>query len=258
VKTTNGDDANSAPGSYVVVGDPVTWKYVVKNPVLNSGITLTNVVVYDDKVVISSDDCDQALPATLGPTESLTCTVTGTARAGQYENLATAVGSNSQAETLVQVQDSDPSHYFGVDAGIDIEKTTNGQDADEPPGPTLVVGSQVNWEYVVTNTGNVELTEILVTDDQEADVTCPKTILAVEESMVCTATGTAVEGQYSNLGTATANPPVGDPASDQDPSHYTGRANPQGPEPIPALGTFGLGILVLLIAGLAQLYRRRR
>jgi hypothetical protein len=34
----------------------------------------------------------------------------------------------------------------------------------------------------------------------------------------CTATGTATEGQYDNLGTATAE----EGASDSDPSHYLG------------------------------------
>lgn len=257
-KYTNDEDADSAPGPYVLVGDPVIWRYVVTNTASDGGVILTNVVVDDDQVDISSDDCVPQLPATLEPDESLTCTVTGTAQAGQYENLATAVGSYSLGETRVQVQDSDPSHYFGVDAGIDIEKSTNGQDADEPPGPTLVVGSQVDWQYVVTNTGNVELTNILVTDDRDADVSCPSDTLAVGASMACTATGTAVEGQYSNLGTVTANPPVGGPVSDQDPSHYRGRAAPPGPEPVPALGALGLGIMVLLLAGMARLHRRWR
>jgi hypothetical protein len=40
--------------------------------------------------------------------------------------------------------------------------------------------------------------------------------------MTCTATGTAVAGQYANIGTVTANPPAGGPVTDTDPSHYYG------------------------------------
>ena len=50
--------------------------------------------------------------------------------------------------------DDDPSHYYGVAApAIDIEKATNGQDADTPTGPTIQAGADVTWTYVITNTG---------------------------------------------------------------------------------------------------------
>ena len=51
-------------------------------------------------------------------------------------------------------------------ASIDIEKSTNDQDADTAPGPIVAEGSTVTWKYVVTNTGNVELTNVVVVDDQ--------------------------------------------------------------------------------------------
>jgi hypothetical protein len=121
------------------------------------------------------------------------------------------------------VSDSDPSHYFGVSAEIDLEKATNGEDADLPPGPEIPVGEPVEWTYTVRNLGNVELTGVVVEDDQPGvEPDCPATALAPAEEMVCTATGVAVEGQYENIGTAVGQPPVGDPAADSDPSHYLG------------------------------------
>ncbi|CAG1016682.1 partial Serine-aspartate repeat-containing protein F, partial [Anaerolineales bacterium] len=115
-----------------------------------------------------------------------------------------------------------------VDAGlyqqmpsIDIEKYTNGDDADAAPGPMIPVGGSVEWKYVVTNTGNVELTGVAVTDNKLGAIICPKTVLAPLESMTCTKTGTAVMGQYTNMGTV--NGTYGNTTvNDQDPSHYYG------------------------------------
>lgn len=107
--------------------------------------------------------------------------------------------------------------------GIDIEKWTNGEDADTPTGPNIPVGDPVNWEYIITNIGNVPLTDIVVTDDQGVTVSCPASTLDIDASMTCTASGMAEPGQYANLGTVTAN---GEciPVSDEDLSHYFGVA----------------------------------
>jgi hypothetical protein len=106
---------------------------------------------------------------------------------------------------------------------LTIEKSTNGVDADIPPGPTLLVGQVVTWTYTVTNTGNVSLGSISVTDDVIGVVSCPKTKLNPDEAMSCEATGTAQEGLYSNLGTVNAEYlALMIPVSDSDASHYTG------------------------------------
>ncbi|MCJ7661178.1 MAG: hypothetical protein MUO67_18680, partial [Anaerolineales bacterium] len=48
---------------------------------------------------------------------------------------------------------------------IDIEKHTNGVDADNPTGPEIPAGSLVTWTYTVTNTGSQELFGVSVVDD---------------------------------------------------------------------------------------------
>ncbi len=111
---------------------------------------------------------------------------------------------------------------------IDIEKATNGQDADDPTGPFIPVGDPVVWTYVVTNTGNVPLHDVTVTDDQGVEVTCPQTTLAVGEFMTCTATGTALLGQYANLGTVVGYDDYGNEVTDADPSHYYGKMDAPG------------------------------
>ena len=105
---------------------------------------------------------------------------------------------------------------------IDIEKSTNGEDADTPTGPYLSVDTTVDWSYTVTNTGELPLTGVLVTDDKVTAVTCPQDALAPGESMTCTATGTAQPGQYVNIGTVTGTDAVGVTVTDSDTSHYFG------------------------------------
>lgn len=106
---------------------------------------------------------------------------------------------------------------------VKIEKSTNGDDADEAPGPTITVGAAVTWRYVVTNTGTINLTAIAVSDDRGVAVSCPAQTLAAGQSMTCTGSGVATLGQYRNVGTVNASS-AGGSVSDSDPSHYLGVA----------------------------------
>ena len=148
----------------------------------------------------------------------MTCIATGKATVGQYANLATVSG---ESPTGVIVTDEDPSHYFGFGPGIDIEKATNGEDADTPPGPTVEIGSTVTWTYVVTNVGNVPLTDVIVTDDEEGIISCPKDALDANEVMTCEHTGIAGSVDYANLATVVGKAPDASNVSDDDPSHYS-------------------------------------
>src|SRR3954447_16303824 len=74
---------------------------------------------------------------------------------------------------------------------IDIQKATNGSDADAAPGPSIPIGDPITWTYRVANTGNDTLSGLVVTDDRGVVVTCPRTSLAPGEEMVCTASGVA-------------------------------------------------------------------
>ena len=214
-KRTNGQDADLPPGPTVLVGQTVSWTYLVTN---TGEVGLTGIAVTDDKGVAVS--CPKTA---LEPGESMTCTASGTATIGQYNNSGTVAGTPPSGPAVTA---SDPSHYFGAKGDIGIEKLVNGVDADTPPGPTILVGDPVLWTYVVTNTGNIRLTSVSVTDNQGVTVTCPKTVLTPGESMTCTASGSAVVGQYANVGTATAQPNgfSGVTVTAEDPAHYLGIA----------------------------------
>ena len=91
------------------------------------------------------------------------------------------------------------------------------------------MGEPVTWQYTVTNTGNVPLSNISVTDDQGVSPiyvsgdTDNDDILDLDETWIYEATGAAVAGAYSNTGTASGEF-GGMTATDTDPSSYFGTA----------------------------------
>ena len=112
--------------------------------------------------------------------------------------------------------------------GIDIEKATNGVDADTAPGVELIVGEVATFTFVATNTGNVDLADVSVTDDVLGPI-CDIENLAVGASETCETTATVTEGQQQNVATATGQPidpatgePIGDPVTADDPSNHIG------------------------------------
>jgi uncharacterized repeat protein (TIGR01451 family) len=118
---------------------------------------------------------------------------------------------------------------------LDIEKASNGQDADLPTGPFAVTGSTVTWTYVVTNTGHVAVSNVTVTDvpapnpapayvsgDADTD-----SVLDPGEVWTYQASGTATDGQFRNDASAAGTwlDSTGTPRRqtfDTDSSHYYG------------------------------------
>lgn len=219
-KFTNGQDADSAPGPFVAVGEPVTWTYVVSN---TGNVDLTAVTVTDDNGTPSDPSDDYSCPIgylAAGEADGTTCSQTGAAAAGQYENVALAAGDYAGSP----VTGGDLSHYYGASTSVELGKQTNGIDADSPPGPAVPVGDAVEWTYTVTNTSNVSLTNLSVIDDQQGAV-CTIQQLDPGEVTACAANGFAVAGQYANIGTVAGTPGNGLPdVTADDPSHYFGTA----------------------------------
>ena len=219
-KSTNGIDADTIPGPTIAYDSKVTWSYEVKN---TGNVPLNMLEITDDKLgVICKVD-------TLAVNKSKICKHSGKAVTGQYSNMGTVTAKSSRN---IKVTASDPSHYVGGDKPnplIDIEVATNGSDADNPTGPKIEYDSVVKWSYLVKNSGNVELKNIVVTDDKLNQI-CTLPTLAVGGAKTCTKEGKATEGQYANIGTVNAESVLGGGITDSDPSHYFG-----GEKPAPAV-----------------------
>jgi uncharacterized repeat protein (TIGR01451 family) len=172
------------PGPFSV-GQMVTYTYTVRN---TGGLTINNVAVNDDHV--TGITCQST---TLAPFESPgdTTTCTGTyiitpadGQAGFVKNIATANGTASNGTPVVSGP-SEVTLQVGQRHLTLVKRVVSS-------GP-FQVGSQVQYEYTVTNTGPVTLTNVLVQDDRVANVTCQATTLAAGASTTCTGTHTITD-----------------------------------------------------------------
>jgi hypothetical protein len=216
-KATNGEDADTGTGPRILEGNRVLWTYVVTNT--------GDVDLFDVEVTDNLEGYIGTI-ALLEPGDVATLEHEGTAVLGQYKNTGCVVGTTVDK---VEVSDCDPSRYHGDDpyespsvGRIDIEKATNGMDADDPTGPRIPVGNTVTWTYTVTNVGDTHLWGVFVWDEQEdTRVDCPRRHLTPGESMTCVLSGTAQAGQYGNEAWVDAWDDD-DLVSDTDWSHYFG------------------------------------
>jgi hypothetical protein len=124
------------------------------------------------------------------------------------------------------IRDLDVGMLCRCIAWIDVEKSTNGKDADYSDEAVEVkVGDEITWEYNVSNSSLVKISEIKLTDDKEGDIDCPKDSLEPGESMICTKKGVAQKGLYRNLAKVTGKDTHGNVVDDEDPSNYIAKSN---------------------------------
>ncbi|WP_407356964.1 hypothetical protein [Methanolobus sp. WCC5] len=260
-KWTNGFDADTPTGPSLAPGQAVTWTYRVTNV---GNVPLSNVVVTDNKlggvpaanIISKSINNDDVLDVG----ELWVYQMTGIADCGQYANIGEV-----DADWLgIPVTDSDPSHYIvRCEPDIDIEKHTNGFDADFPSGPKIDVGETVTWEYFVTNTGNVPLKDIVVVDDKLGVIPAANIIsksmnaddiLDVGETWTYEVTATVEEcvPLYKNIATVTGEDDAGNTVNDEDPSHY--HCQPV----VPLLTPLGMVMMIGILAALGIVTLRRR
>ena len=216
---------NGADGINLLIGQPIAWTYKVSNTgnVALSGISLTD----DKEGTITNFSGDTDSDGLLDTNEVWTYTKTGTAKAGSYSNTGNVTGSYNGTP----VTDSDPSSYFGAAPAFTIEKLTNGYD-----GKDILTGQPITWTYKVTNTGNIDLTNLEVKDDNGTPgntsddfVVGSIASLPVGSNQTLQKASTAITGAYANVGTASNTYTDGagnnTPISVTDPSNYFG-ANP--------------------------------
>ncbi|MGW8954338.1 DUF7507 domain-containing protein [Streptomyces sp. NPDC055709] len=220
------------PVSVTAAGQVVTYRHVVTN---TGNVTLSGVAVSETVFSGTGTDPEVSCPGTsLAPGQSMECTATygvtqADVNAGEIENTAEATGTPPSGPAVTDTASA--SVTAQQTPSISLVKTVVG---DEGP---FRVGEVLTYTFVVTNTGNVPLTGVNVTDiafsgsGPAPEASCPGTVLAPGEQMTCSATYTLTQadvdsGSVTNTARATGTPPTGPPESSQSSALFTPQVNP--------------------------------
>ncbi|WHT19325.1 hypothetical protein N8J89_40635 [Crossiella sp. CA-258035] len=183
-------------------GDTVTFTIKVTN---TGDAALTKVTVTDP----ATPACARTLPD-LAPGAGQTYTCTYGAGAEDLVNTATVTGTDPTGR---EVTDSDDATVDVVHPAIEVSKS-----ADKD---TVREGDQVTFTVTVKNTGDVPLTNVVVSDPAAPDcaTTVPRLAVGAEHRVVCTVTAPADD--FVNTATGTGTPPVGPPVTDDGTAKVT-------------------------------------
>ncbi|RWL95844.1 MAG: hypothetical protein EOR68_19645 [Mesorhizobium sp.] len=147
-----------------------------------------------------------------------------------YSSFSGSNGGFEEWRTITTSGGTEDHAAIAIDK-VTVDGTTEGDDL------TILSGEDISWKYTVTNTGNVALSNVAVTDNQGVTVspelsggfnvgdTNHDGKLDVGESWIFTGSGTATSGPYANVGSVSASA-NGITVTDTDGSSYFG-ADPE-------------------------------
>lgn len=168
-------------GDVDTVGEQVTYTFDVRN---TGNVTLTNVTVDDTMTGLSAVSCPTNV---LIPDAQVRCTATYAVTQADLD----AGTIHNEAEVTATGLDPVPDEFdldVAQNGAVTIVKTALTTTFDGPD-------QALEYEFLVTNTGNVGLSQIVVTDPLlgPAGVTCPVAALAPAASTTCTGTYTTTQ-----------------------------------------------------------------
>ncbi|MBQ4424098.1 MAG: hypothetical protein II872_07230, partial [Clostridia bacterium] len=196
------------PTADAPVGSDITYTIVVKN---EGNVTLKNVKVADD---LTGDAWEIATLAP-GASETYTATYTVTQAdvdAGELNNTATATAKAVRGEDPAKVSASAKVTFTQTPA-LTVEKVVTSNPSD--PYDQYVLDDEVKYEITVTNSGNVTLKNVKITDELTGD---EWTIVSLAPGKSQTFTTAAykvtsddvVAGSVKNVAVGTATSPKGE------------------------------------------------
>jgi uncharacterized repeat protein (TIGR01451 family) len=224
------------PTTITAAGQTVTYSFLVTN---TGNSNLSNIDVTESSFTGTGTAPLVTCPvAVLVPAQQETCTATYVASqsdvdAGSIKNTAVAHGTPPGAVTPVDSSPSSATVTAAATPGISLVKSASPSDA-----ASFTVGRVITYSFVITNTGNVTLTNVHPTEGSFTGSgtlsapACPAgaASLAPGGQVTCTATYTITQadvdnGSITNLATGTGTPPTGPPIT-TPPSTVTIPSNP--------------------------------
>jgi uncharacterized repeat protein (TIGR01451 family)/LPXTG-motif cell wall-anchored protein len=211
---------SASPVAGSSAGDVITYSFAVTN---TGTVTLTNVTVSDPMTGLSPIDCgddgDNVI-ATLTPQAgTVTCTATYTLTqadvdAGNVANTATASGTPPSGAPPLEPVDGGTNLPIGPTPALSLNKDS------DVTGP-VALGQVITYSLTVTNTGNVTLSNVTVTDSSlpgMSAIDCGggsnviATLAPSDPPVVCTATYSVTQADLdaasiSNTASVTGTPP---------------------------------------------------
>lgn len=227
---------SASPLTVTAAGQIITYSFDVTN---TGGTSLTGIVIGENRFSGTGPVPSPSCPSdTLAAGASQTCSATYVVTqadmdAGSISNAAVTSGTAPDGFANPVSPESEVSVTAQASPSLSLVKSVAGDDLEH-----LVSGSTVTYSFVVTNSGNVTVSAVQITEQTFTgfgtvpDASCPDVAMAPGQQTVCQASyviapADVVGGSIQNTAVATgisANGP--DPTS--DPSSVT---LPQTPEP---------------------------
>ena len=208
----------AVPATVTTAGQTVDYTFAVVN---TGNVTLAPISVADTLAPPAAPALAVTCPkSTLPPGSSTTCTASHTVSQADLDNgsISNSATAHSTDPSGGPVTSSPSTATVAVtqQASLSVSKSAS-------PTTIAAAGQAVTYAFVVTNTGNLTVTAIVIHDALAAPATpqlpaisCPVTALAPSASTTCSATYTATQadvdnGSIDNSATATGQDPAGNP-----------------------------------------------
>lgn len=161
------------------ISDTIKYSYNITN---TGDVTIYELILTDDKIGIIT------LPNTIiQPGESIiqttNYTITETDLPSPVINIALAEGKTSHNQSVCAIDNESVNIVYSSE--IELEKQGNVSLAS--------IGEQITYSYNVTNTGDVTIYELTLTDDKLGTITLPNTIIQPGKSIIQTINYTITE-----------------------------------------------------------------
>jgi uncharacterized repeat protein (TIGR01451 family) len=242
--TKSGTVTPAADQNALKAGDTVQYSYVVTN---TGNVYLATVRVFDP--VVGHVTCPVPAPPGLAPGDSETCTADKTytvtqadVDAGHVLDKSIATGSGQATNGGSRPARPSPIATDDIPAVAPAPSVSVVKEATVTPVTdenAAKAGDTITYTYTVTNTGNVDLATVAVSDPKEGTVSCPTVPapgLPPGESVTCTATtpytvtsDDVSAGRIADTATATGTDDSGNTSPPSDPSDAIVPAEPAAP-----------------------------